>query len=174
MQHSASILMYLRPIRLVYVRGTGTYETTIPETWKRLFAWLNANGFAHPAGRGYGLALDNPAGTSARECRYDACVALTPGMELRATDEIGFSTLPGGPYACRRLLGNYARVSGLVATAYADLVPFPGLALDHKRPVVSIYIDNPNRLPVGDLRADICLPVTTVDDAAVRETFEPA
>lgn len=174
MQNSASILMYLRPTRLVFVRGIGPYEKTIQKTWDRLFVWLNANGLQTPVGRGYGLAQDNPAEVGAKNCRYDACVVLNPEMEQRASSDVGFAMLPGGPYACRRISGNYDHVRTLVANVHSELLPFPGLTLDQARPVVSIYMDNPNRQAESDLRADICMPVMAAEDVANSRAFGTA
>ena len=164
MKNSASILMYLRPMRLVVVRGIGPYETTIPATWTRLFAWLDTHGYNNPVGRGYGLALDNPADVGAAHCRYDAGVALLPTMDAESLGDISVAMLPGGPYACRRVEGNYDSVRTLVAKAHSDMVPFDGLAIDLSRPIVSIYLDNPARIPVNQLRADICMPVVAADE----------
>lgn len=164
MSNPHSVLIYLRPTRLMYVRETGPYERTIPKAWERLTAWLNDNGLYAPIGRGYGLARDNPADITDQNCRYDACVELVPELEDRAIRDFGITTLQGGAYACRRLSGSYARMHSVVANVYSEFKALPGLAFDGNRPVVSIYIDNPNRFAENELRADICVPVMVVGD----------
>jgi AraC family transcriptional regulator len=164
MQNPHSVLVYLRPTRLMYVRETGPYDRTIPKAWQRLTTWLNDNGLYAPIGRGYGLARDNPADVIGQSCRYDACVEIPPEVEDRALRDLGITTLPGGAYACRRLAGSYSRMHSVVANVYSEFVALPGLSFDSNRPVVSIYIDNPNRHAEHELRADICVPVMVVGD----------
>lgn len=168
MQNPHSVLVYLRPTRLIYVRETGPYAVTIPRAWERLLSWLSNNGLYAPIGRGYGLAHDNPLNGNAANCRYDACVEVMPELEDRALRDLGVTTLAGGAYACRRLFGSYDKMRSTVANVHSEFVALPGLALDSNRPVVSVYVDNPKRHSENELRADICVPITVTAD------FEPA
>lgn len=172
MQKPAPVLVYLRPTRLVYVRGIGTYESTIPAVWNRLVAWLDAHGLKNQVGRSYGLAHDDPARAGGENCRYDACVAPPTTMEPSTLSEIGLTMLPGGPYACQRVEGDFDDLRGMIATAHSNAVPFEGLTIDPARPVVSIYMDTPARSRGGDLRADICLPVMAMDGSAAHPERE--
>jgi AraC family transcriptional regulator len=165
MSNPHSVLIYLRPTRLVHVREKGRYEETIPKAWDTLFSWLDSNRLRASVRRGYGLARDNPLEIGPQNCRYDACVELRPEFEARALRELGITTLPGGAYACRRLSGNYDRVRSEVADVYSSFVPLPGLYFDENRPIVSIYFDDPGRMQNGDLRADVCVPVFARDEA---------
>jgi len=163
MDNPHSVLIYLRPMRLVYAREKGRYEETIPKAWDKLFSWLHANSLHTSFGRGYGLVRDNPLEIRPHDCRYDACVELRPEFESRALRELGVTTLPGGAYACRRLSENDDRVRSEVASVYSSFVPLPGLHFDENRPIVSTYFDNPNHTPDHD-RADICVPVCARDE----------
>jgi AraC family transcriptional regulator len=170
MQNSHSVLLYLRPAKLIYVRETGPYERTIPRAWDRLLNWLDDRGLYKTLGRGYGLARDNPKDVGFNSCRYDACIEVTSELEDRAICEVGLATLPGGAYACRRLTGDYDQIRSVVSTVYSEFEPVPGLRMDESRPVVTIYVDNPNTYKESDLRADICMPVTALDDVLVPNT----
>jgi AraC family transcriptional regulator len=164
MHNPHSVLLYLRPSRLVYVRETGPYDRAIPKAWDRLLSWLDGRGLYKNMGRGYGLARDNPADVGAENCRYDACIEVSADFEDRATRELGLATLAGGAYACRRLTGDYDRVRSVVSGVHADFRPVAGLGVDRLRPVVTIYFDNPDVYKACDLRADICMPVMALDD----------
>lgn len=166
MDNQHSVLLYLRPTRLIYARERGCYADAIPKAWAKLFAWLHANGFYTSIGRGYGLARDNPLEIGRQNCRYDACVEIRSEVEDRALRELGVTTLPGGVYVCRRLSGSYDRMRSAVENVYSEFTPLPGLCFDENRPIVSIYFDNPNRLVDRDLRSDICVPVIADDDYA--------
>ncbi|MGQ0456397.1 MAG: AraC family transcriptional regulator [Hyphomicrobium sp.] len=155
----SSGLVYLRPMRLAFVRTIGPYEQSIPEAWKTLFAWISKNDLNAPVGRGYGLAHDNPAKVASKHLRYDACVQLTPMFEDRAIRELSVMTLPSGPYLRQRYAGDYQGVCKLVASAHESMEMPSDLRLDVRRPLVTIYLDDPARLADGDLRADVCLPV---------------
>ena len=153
-------LVYLRPARMVFVRATGPYESSIPRAWDKMFAWLEKSGIDNPVGRGFGLARDNPANVGTENCRYDACVDVRPQYEERAHRELGLLTLPGGSYLRRRTSGDYAKMRVAVPQLYADFEAPIGLRFDDKRPLVVIYLDDPRRFEPAELRADICLPVS--------------
>ncbi|HVZ06150.1 GyrI-like domain-containing protein [Hyphomicrobium sp.] len=174
MNNPHSVLVYLRPTRLIYVRETGPYTDIIPKAWAKLFAWLNDNGLYASLGRGYGLARDNPLEVGLENCRYDACVEVRPELEDKALRELGVATLPGGAYACRRLTGSYDRMRSLVANVYSEFAPPAGLCFDENRPVVSIYVDNPNRYRDVDLRSDICVPIVAADEVVYPKFAESA
>ena len=152
-------LLYLRPSRLTYVRMTGAYETTIPAAWEKMFAWLEKIGCNSSFGRGYGLARDNPNTVGADKCRYDACIVLEPIFEERAIRELGAQMLPGGSYIRERRVGAYEDLCTQVAKLHASFEAQAGLILDERRPVVTIYLDDPRRMPPAELRSDFCVPV---------------
>lgn len=162
-------LVYLRPARMTYIRVTGPYETSIPEAWDRMLAWVDKNGLSSPVGRGYGLARDNPDRVGADCCRYDACIQVTPLFEERAARELGLITLPAGPYTRLREAGGYDKIRSVVANLHTAFEPPAELRLDDRRPVVTIYLDDPRRFDPVDLRADVCVPVT-----AARANRDPA
>jgi len=166
MNNPHSILLYRRPMRLIYVRTKGCYAEMIPEAWDRLFRLLNANGLYASLGRGYGLAHDNPLDVGPQNCRYDACVEIRSDIEGRSLRPFGITMLPGGAYACQRLLGSYDQMRSTVENVYSQFRPLPGLCFDRSRPVVSIYMDNPTCLADRDLRSDICVPVMADEECA--------
>ena len=154
-------LIYLRPTQLIYLRETGPYSESIPKAWRRLIDWLDMNGLIKPVGRGYGLAFDNPADVSPGACRYDAAVEMMPELTGQALSELGIATLPGGPYACWRVSGDYTNMRTIMGSIHRDFVPMGGLDVDVNRPIISIYLDNPSRHHASELRADVCVPVRT-------------
>lgn len=171
-----SSLVYLRPASLAYVRVTGPYETSIPKAWDLMFDWLDQHGFSTPHGRGFGLARDNPSIVGPAACRYDACITITPNLESRAMRELGIMTLPGGPFARIRRTGCYDNVRALVSDFYTTYQPPEGLRLDNRRPLVTIYFDDPRRVEPSDQRSEMCIPLTTepASPATVRKAASPA
>jgi AraC family transcriptional regulator len=145
---------------MVYVRATGPYETSIPQAWEKMFAWLDRAGLTSTNGRGHGLARDNPATTKAEECRYDACIEVKPYFEERALRELGLLMLPGGSYLRQRTAGDYSKMREIVPNLYRTFQAPAGLRFDDKRPLVMIYLDDPRRFDVEELRSDICIPVS--------------
>ncbi|MBK9079013.1 MAG: GyrI-like domain-containing protein [Hyphomicrobium sp.] len=152
-------LVYLRPTRLVYLRATGPYETSIPDAWSRLLAWHDKCGLGSPAGRGYGLARDNPERVGHDKCRYDACIEANPLIEERALRELGLITLPGGSYTRMRQATSYDSLRAIVSGLHAEFEAPRDLKLDERRPIVTIYLDDPRRTDDAKLRADVCVPV---------------
>jgi len=158
-------LVYLRPISLAFVRATGSYETAVPRAWDEMFAWLDHGGFRLPDGRAFGLARDNPA-IAGDACRYDACVIVNPQIEHRALRELGIATMPGGSYARLHRKGSYPSVEQMVSQVFSTFEPPQGLALDTKRPVVTVYYDDPRSGAASEHKAEISVPIT-IDARAV-------
>lgn len=153
-------LLYLRPQRLVYVRVTGPYETSIREAWNRLWAWADKHNISAPRGLAYGLARDNPMLVAPENRRYDAAFPIDPMFEERALRDLGLITLPGGTYVRRREKGACEALIAKFAGLHQSFVPPPGLKLDNNRPLVTVYLDNLKHQSDTETRADVCLPVT--------------
>lgn len=160
-----SSLVYLRPINLAYVRVTGRYDESIPHAWERMFDWLESHGLNNPHGRGYGLARDNPDIVGAGNCRYDACIAITPDLEHRAMRDLGATIMPGGSFARMRRIGGYCEFHRTVAGILQTFEPGGGLKVDSKRPIVTIYLDDPRRTDPHDQRVELCVPVSVARGA---------
>ena len=121
--------------------------------------WLTKNGLHSPIGRGFGLARDNPAAVGIDKCRYDACVELEPIFEERAIRDLGAQTLPGGSYVRERRIGGYQDLCNQVSALHAAFEAPSGLMRDDRRPLVTIYLDDPRRMAAAELRSDFCVPV---------------
>lgn len=160
MNMSSKGLVYLRPSRMVYVRVCGPYRDSIPAAWDKMLDWLDRNGFNSPVGRGYGLVRDNHNIVAPEACRYDACVDLDPFFEERASRELAIQTMPGGSYVRSRKKGDYADITRLMLKMHSTFEPAPSLKLDDRRPIVTIFLDDPRRIDLDDLRADVCVPVS--------------
>ncbi len=152
-------LVYLRPARLAFVRVNGPYAMSVPLAWEKMLAWVDKNGFKPQGERGYGLAHDNPSLVAPEKCRFDACIQLQPEFEDRASRELGLLTLPAGPYTRDRRAGSYGKLRHELASLYSIQGLSSGLQLDGRRPIVTIYLDDPRRMAARDLRADVCVPV---------------
>lgn len=152
-------LVYLRPVRVAYIRARGPYPVSAPEAWKKMLAWLDARGIRSEVTRGFGLAHDDPRTTAAEALRYDACVEIPMDMEGLASREFGMQTLPGGAYARRRYVGPHTGISRQFHDMRETWAPSRGLVLHAKRPFVEIYLDDPLRCAPEKLRTDLCIPV---------------
>lgn len=154
-------LVYLRPARLAYVRVNGAYEHSIPLAWQKMLAWADKNGIKPQGERGYGLAHDDPNQVAAEKCRYDACIQLPVEFEDRASRDLGLIMLPAGAYTRLRKTGGYGKLRSEMAGFYASPCLSADIQLDTRRPIVTIYLDDPRRHSERELRADICVPVAT-------------
>lgn len=151
--------VYLRPLNVAYVRVNGAYANSAKEAWTRMFAWLNESGMIRSVGTGYGLLLDDPRVTDAHKCRYDACVELLEDFGRKLPDEFGIRRLPGGAYARDRHKTGNVGLGSVISHLRNDWAPSRGLAVDARRPVIEIYLDNPQLVGEDKCRVDVCLPV---------------
>lgn len=157
-------LVYLRPVPVVYFRVQGPYATTVSAAWASMFDWLGKHGLRKSAGRGYGLARDNPRVVGHDKCRYDACIEMPVDIDPAALESVLTQRLPGGAYARQRHVGHYEQVRDVIVQMRDNWAPTAGLSIDSRRPIVTIYLSDPADVGPGQLKADVCLPVSVGAD----------
>jgi AraC family transcriptional regulator len=167
-------LVYLRPTKLAFVRINGRYQDTIGPAWDRMLDWMDRNGLRSNVTFGYGLLRDDPRKVAPEACRYDACVPILPHLEECAHRELGVMTLPPGPYARQRSIGNYIELTDIISGLQSQSLVAPNLRVDERRPLVSIYLDRPSRDSKNELRADLCVPVTAASLRSATATATAA
>lgn len=162
-------LVYLRPKQVVFVRSTGPYAVSSLAAWSGMLSWIDRHNLTRDAGCGYGLQVDDPNATSPQHCRYDACITLPDGFIAPRDDTLPFQTLPGGAFARIRHVGPYDTARTSIARVRDQwLSGQPHLLADRRRPLLTIYLDHPNRREAGSLRCDVCVPVRTEHEEPYR------
>ena len=144
------------PVKVFCLRYTGPYGEPLGRFWRYTFSpWLATHGLLDCPR--YGVALDNPMNTPPANCRYDACVAVPPGLHLPDAQEL---TIPGGACAVTHFKGTSASigvawsafVSECLATQAADATRLPfehyprGASFDAR---------------TGVFACELCLPVSS-------------
>lgn len=155
--------VYLRPLNVAVVRAKGPYGESAAAAWKTMFDWLYESGVINSVGTGYGLLLDDPRAVASEQCRYEACIELAEEYRARIPEVFTVRRLPGGAYARTRHIGGVKGLSHAISKLRNEWMPTQGLMIDPRRPVIEIYLDNPNDVPLDKQRVDICMPVTAVD-----------
>ncbi len=161
----------MRPRQVVFVRSIGPYGTSSQAAWRDMLAWIARQKIRPQIECGYGLAHDHPGSTPASECRYDACIVLPEGFVSPRDDMLPFETLPGGAFARMRHVGSYRTVrSSIVLVRDQWLAKQSNLLADRRRPLMTVYFDNPGEQAIDLLRCDVCIPVRTSHDDAFKRT----
>lgn len=158
-------LVYLRPVPVVFFRVQGPYATSVNAAWGQMFDWLEKHDLRSTAGRGYGLARDNPRVVGHDKCRYDACVEIPADLSPAALEAVMTQRLPGGAYARQRHVGQFESIRDVIVEMRDNWAPTAGLSIDLKRPIVTIYLTDPANVDPTQLKADVCMPVTTGADS---------
>jgi AraC family transcriptional regulator len=169
-------LVYLRPRQVGFIRANGVYQTSSIQAWGAMTDWLERHNLLGQTHCGYGLALDDPREIAPELCRYDACVEVPTEYEALKTDGLAFQTLPGGAFARMRHIGSYARVRSSILKVRDQWLPEQNrLQLDRRRPLLVVYLDAPGNTRTMKLRCDVCIPVRThYEDAVKRQKFTDA
>ena len=155
--------VYLRPLNVAAVRAKGPYSQSAAAAWGEMFAWLNRSGLIRQVGTGYGLLLDDPRIIAPANCRYEACVELVEEARRLLPAEFSVRRLPGGAYARQRHVGGVVGLSHTISNLRSEWKPGQGVVIDSRRPVIEIYIDNPDLVPLEKQRIDVCMPVKAED-----------
>lgn len=150
---------HIRPLTVVYARGTGHYLAATKDAWERLGDWLVRRNARRQVKRGLGLFHDNPHVTPPELLRYDACVEVGPGFDADPAAGIGRQTLTGGTYAVHTHVGGYAPMGGLMSELHREWVPKQGLSVDYDRPFVAVYLNDPTMTREVHRRTELCIPV---------------
>lgn len=161
----AKRFVYLRPLRVIYVRETGSYPSSSAQAWERMLRWLDEAGLRRTLVCGYGLARDDPHAVEPDKCRYDACIEMPAALPIPLPTDFGVQRLPGGAYKRQRHLGSYRNIREALYLVRDDLPLANGLAVDPRRPLVAIYLDDPIDCPEERMRADLCVPVVSQDQS---------
>ena len=155
-------LIYLKPLKVAFVRARGPYAVSSVEAWQRVFAMLRQNGMWRPVLAAYGLLNDDPKTTGAENCRYDACIEVLNGYDSRLPKDFAVGRLPGGVFARTRHSGGSRTLASTITELRDTWTPAHGLVLDPSRPVIEVYLDDPQTLTAEHQRIDICLPVVPI------------
>lgn len=150
---------HIRPVSAVSARGTGNYQTSAVEAWRKLDDWLARHGLRNRMKRGFGLFHDNPQITAPELLRYDACADIGTGIDAAAAAEIGRETLPGGAYAVSIHIGSYGPIGDLMSELHREWVPRQGMVVDYDRPFVAIHLNDPRVTREVHRRTELCVPV---------------
>jgi AraC family transcriptional regulator len=159
--HERSIAMKVKltdrePVTVAYLRHTGPYGPGITQFWmERVAPWMETNNLlGRPR---YGVALDDPHVTKPTQCRYDACVVISPGETL--TGDAKEKTLPGGRYAVLAFDGPISGIGAAWDYLLGDWLPKSGLQLD-ARPMFEHYpVDGRYDPRTQSISCDILVPV---------------
>jgi AraC family transcriptional regulator len=108
-----------------------------------------------------GICHDNPYVSPLDKLRYDACVAVPPGV--KGTGEVGAYDLQGGKYAVYRLKSKHKdKMTEAVEVIFDQLIlgwlPGSGYQPDD-RPYIDIYNGFGERSNGSVFDVDVCLPV---------------
>lgn len=153
--------VYFRPVQIGYVRVFGAYKTSVPEAWRQLDEWFTAREVDIGRVTRYGLAHDNPRAVAPEQLRYDACVEVPPDLVGEINDELRVAKLPGGAFARKRYVGPYEGISEAFTTLREEWTKAGDVVLDVRRPLLTVYLNNPRVLAPKALKADLCVPVVS-------------
>lgn len=151
--------VYLRPLNMTYIRAEGPYADAAREAWSKVYQWLDETDIRGSVGARYGLMLDDPATTEPGKCRYDACIEMIDGYQEWITRDFAYRRLPGGAYTRRRHVGSETLQAA--TTKLRQEWAGNGLVLDLRRPIIQIFLDDPNKVADEKRRFDVLLPVAT-------------
>jgi len=144
----------LPEVRVAYLRYKGPFGAAVGEFWKEVFTpWQKAYGLAGKVT--YGVAQDDPASTPAAECRYDACVEISPDYEIKPPAKEAH--LPAGRYAVAPFESTGADIPGAWGAFFGQLTA-EGIIAEgacfERYP--ADYVMDP---ATGIFTAELCIPV---------------
>lgn len=144
-----------QPVSVACLRYEGPFGEPLGRFWRNTVApWLAEHGLIDCPR--YGVTIDDPVFTAQEDCRYDACVELSPGLKL---PDASHTMLPGGRFAVTRFKGTGAEI-GAVRGAFLAECAARGLQWDSVRPPFEhyprgAYFDR----KTGEFSCELCIPL---------------
>ena len=133
---------------------------TIPHTFRRLAQKLSECGLAWSDLTRIGVGSGDPE--QGEGFRYFAGVILPDDSE--ASEGLERYEVPGGRYACYRLMGPYALISSTFQTLFGSWLPQSGFEPDD-RPVLEVYLNHPANVMEHEIATDLLIPLRGADSA---------
>jgi len=154
-------LVYLRPMRVAFLRSDGADRATAVQAWQEMYALLDKLGVLREVERGYGLIRGHRLiadGDKPQPESYEAAVEHMPSLVISPATGLQLKTLPGGSYLRRRVTAGPEAVSGAFTELCQEANANPDINLDVRRPLVEIYFSKAPK-ETDPRRIDICAPV---------------
>lgn len=148
-------LKYISPLRVAFMRHTGPYNE-VGKTWDEFLMHMGKEGLLGGNQQFIGICHDDPAVTSPKKLRYDAC--LTASESFCANGDIGVQTIPGGDYAVLTHFGPYHKLGESYARLLGQWLPRSGRNL-RMTPCFEVYFNSPESTDPEDLVTDIYAPL---------------
>ncbi len=127
---------------------------TIPHTFRRLAQRLTEFGCSWHDMTRVGIGSGDPE--QGEGFWYFAGVVLPP--DDAATEGLEQRDLPGGLYACYRLMGSYTLISPTFQTLFGGWMPQSGYEPDD-RPVIEAYLNHPAKVMEHEVATDLLIPL---------------
>lgn len=150
-----------RPKSVLYARAFGPYAASSCAAWRLMLDWLDDRRCRDRIAQGIGVIRDDPSKTGQFLRRYDACVALIPGLESDLHAGIGRQTLAGGSYAVHTHVGPHEALNEELSKFHRQWLPATGHVVDDSRSFMEIYLDDPAKTEPHLLRTELCIPILT-------------
>jgi AraC family transcriptional regulator len=146
-----------QPVKVACLRYTGPLGEPLGRFWRgTVTPWLAEHGLVDCPR--YGVTLDDPRSTPPEKCRYDACVALPPGLSL---PEMPQTTIAGGRYAITHFKGTGAQI-GAAWSAFVVTAQAVGHGLDSSRHPFEHYPRGASYdTRTGEFGCELCLPLAS-------------
>lgn len=141
---------------VAYVRHTGPYMEC-GKAWKTLCDSPEVMKATSKDSLWIGVSYDNPDVTPAHKIRYDACVSIPEGLDLR--EPIQSQVIPGGKHAVYTHVGSYAGLHDCYRMLYGKWFPESGYE-PAKAPSFEICRTSPETTPEEELITEIWIPIT--------------
>ncbi len=101
-------IVHFKPTRVLFIRKTGDYMESAFEAWECLMTYAKENNLMTENSLNYGIPLDSPDITAAKNIRYDACITVDDSV--KPDGEYGIQIIKGGRYAVFIHYGPYQKL----------------------------------------------------------------
>jgi AraC family transcriptional regulator len=143
-----------RPLNVWAFRHRGPMAE-VQKTYNRLWQWQIDHGIAGHTKEAMGICYGDGEGDDDGFRYYAAIEWEEP---VKSADGAERHEVPGGKYACYRLLGSYDGIPNAFGQLYGEWLPASGYVPDD-RPGIEIYRNNPFDTPENELITDLLIPL---------------
>ncbi len=150
-------VLTLAPLELVALRRRGPFDE-LDAAFGALFAWVEEAGLVQQVSALRGVPWADHRDVPPQRLLFDAAIGLAVPLPRALPAPLRRLHMDGGRHARWRHVGDYAGLEDATDALLAGWWAASGEAL-RDAPIHYLFLDDPEQVPVEQLRADILLPL---------------
>mgnify|MGYP001101186439 CR=1 FL=1 len=145
--------------RILYLTHYGAYNSPgIEDCWEALLEYAHKQDLLLEDTQYLGEVLDDDEITKDENCRYNAAITLSLGLEVKETGFFRIKNIAAGKYACFVYQGDYGKMDALYEQIFLHWIVKNEFEISDL-PILEFYLSDEETTPRKERLAEIYIPI---------------